>query len=101
MSRYVLTSEAQEDLRQIQDYLLRDAGFRVARHVMSSIVAAFHSLVRAPGQGHRREDLSSHEELRFWSVFSYLILYRIDKTPLTVIAVLHGKRNVEQVLGDR
>jgi plasmid stabilization system protein ParE len=68
---------------------------------MSSIVAAFHALVRTPGQGHRREDVSSREELRFWAVFSYLIVYRIDRQPLTVIAVLHGKRNLEELLEDR
>lgn len=101
MSRYVLTTEAQQDLKQIRDYLLREAGSRVARHVTSSIVAAFHSLVRAPGQGHRRADLTSRDELRFWSVFFYLIVYRIDRNPLSVIAVIHGKRNVEALLNDR
>jgi plasmid stabilization system protein ParE len=69
MSRYVLTTEAQKDLRQIRDYLLKEAGFRAAHYVMSSIVAAFQRLVRAPGQGHRRKDLNFRDELRFWSVF--------------------------------
>jgi plasmid stabilization system protein ParE len=101
MSRYVLTTEAQEDIRQVRDYLLKEAGFRAARHVMSSIVTAFQALVRAPGQGHRREDLSSRDELRFWSVFSYLIVYRVDKRPLIIVAVIHGKRNVEQLLKGR
>lgn len=101
MSRYVLTAEAQQDLQQIRDYLLREAGFRVARHVMTSIVAAFHALVRTPGQGHRREDLTPREEVLFWAVFSYLVVYRIDKRPLTIIAVIHGKRNVEELLEGR
>ncbi len=81
MTRYVLTTEAQEDLQQTRDYLLREAGFRVTCHVMSSIVAAFRALVRTPDQGYRREDLSSREELRFWTVFSYLIVYRVDRRP--------------------
>ncbi len=101
MSRYVLTTQAQEDLQQIRDHLLEKAGLRVARHVMASLVAALHALVRAPGQGHRREDLSSREELRFWNVFSYFIVYRIDKRPLTVIAILHGTRDVERLLEER
>jgi hypothetical protein len=41
--------------RQIRDYLLKEAGFRPARHVVSSIVTARQALVRAPGQGHRHE----------------------------------------------
>jgi plasmid stabilization system protein ParE len=101
MKRYLLTAEAQNDLEQIRDYLLREAGFRATRHVMSSVIAAFHALVRTPGQGHRRQDLSSREELRFWAVFSYLIVYRIDKRPLTIVAVIHGKQDVKLLLEDR
>jgi plasmid stabilization system protein ParE len=32
MNRYTLTAEAQDDLRQIRDYVLDEGGFRVARH---------------------------------------------------------------------
>ena len=69
MSRYVLTTEAQQDLQQIRDHLLNEASFPVARHVINSLIAAFHSLARTPGQGHRREDLTLREELRFGTVF--------------------------------
>jgi plasmid stabilization system protein ParE len=44
---------------------------------------------------------SSRDELRFWTVFSYLIAYRIDTRSLTIIAVIHGKRDVEQLLDHR
>jgi plasmid stabilization system protein ParE len=101
MTRYVLTLEAQKDLRQIRDYLTMEAGFRVARHVIASMVEAFRRLAQTPGQGHFREDLTSRKELRFWTVFSYLIVYRIDERPLTVIAVIHGKRDVEKTLETR
>jgi toxin ParE1/3/4 len=101
MSRYVLTTEAQYDLKQIRDYVLDEGGFRAARYVIASLVTGFRALARTPGQGHRRGDLSEREELRFWSVFSYLIVYRIDKKPLTIIAILHGKRDVEHLLKER
>ncbi len=101
MSRYVLTAEAQDDLRQIRDYVLDEGGFRVARHVVGSLVAEFRALARTPGQGHMRDDLTERKELRCWSVFSYLIIYRIDKKPLNIIAILHGKRDVERLLKDR
>ena len=101
MSRYVLTAEAQRDLRTIRDYVLEEGGFRAARYVVASIVTAFRALARTPGQGHRREDLTRRDEIRFWAVFSYLIVYRIDKRPLTVIAILHAKRDVEESLRTR
>src|SRR5260370_1299973 len=57
MSRYVLTAEAQDDLRQIRDYVLDEGGFRGARHVVGSLVAEFRALARTPGQGHMRDDV--------------------------------------------
>ncbi|HEY6389641.1 MAG TPA: type II toxin-antitoxin system RelE/ParE family toxin [Bryobacteraceae bacterium] len=88
MSRYVLTVEAQDD-------------FRVARYVIASLVAEFRAIARTPGQGHRRDDLTERIELRFRSVFSYLIVYRIDNKPLIIVAILHGKRDVRQLLKER
>jgi toxin ParE1/3/4 len=82
MSRYVLTAEAQHDLKQIRDYVLDEGSFRTARYVVGALVAGFHALARTPGQGHRRDHLTQREELRFWAVFSYLIVYRIDQKPL-------------------
>jgi plasmid stabilization system protein ParE len=101
MSRYVLTDEAQDDLMQIRDYVLQAGGARVARYVVGSVVAGFRSLAKTAGQGHRREDLTRREELRFWPVFSYMIVYRIDRKPLTVIAILHARRDLEQLLKER
>ena len=101
MNRYVLTVEAQQDLKQIRDYVLQEGGFRVARYVVASIVNGFRSIARAPGQGHLREDLTPRTELRFWAVFSYLIVYRIDKKPLLIVAIVHGNRQVEQLLENR
>ena len=33
-----------------------------------------------------------------WSVFSYLVIYRPDTTPLEIVRVLHGKRDVRRLL---
>ena len=101
MKRYVLTAEAQLDLRQIRDYVLDASGVRASRYVVAALVNAFRAVARMPGQGHRREDLTQRDELRFWPVFSYLIVYRIDRKPITVIAILHAKRDAAQLLRDR
>ena len=101
MSRYVLTADAQLDLQQIRDYVLDEGGFRAARYVVGALVTGFRSLARTPGQGHCRDDLTPRMELRFWSVFSYLIVYRIDSKPLAIVAILHAKRNIEQLLAQR
>jgi antitoxin ParD1/3/4/toxin ParE1/3/4 len=95
------TLQAQEDFRDIRDYVLREGGFRAARYVIGALVTSYRALARSPGQGHRRQDLTEREELRFWSVFSYLVVYRTDKKPLAIMALIHGKRNVQRILKER
>ena len=54
-------------------------------------------LAGSKGAGHRRRDLTS-AEVRFFPVYSYLIVYRPDTTPLQVVAILHGARDVARLL---
>ena len=54
-------------------------------------------LAERPGVGHLRTDLAD-EFVRFWPVFSYLVIYRPDTKPIEIIRVLHGKRDVRRLL---
>jgi antitoxin ParD1/3/4/toxin ParE1/3/4 len=49
------------------------------------------------GIGHARADLAE-EVVRFWPVFSYLVIYRPDANPIQIVRVLHGKRDVRRLL---
>jgi plasmid stabilization system protein ParE len=57
-------------------------------------------LAARPGAGHWRKDLAD-EPVKFFSIYAYLIVYRPEKIPVQVVAILHGRRNVEQLLKDR
>lgn len=54
-------------------------------------------LAEMPEMGHSREDLAD-EPLRFWPVHSYLIIYRPDRSPLEVVRVLSGYRDIAELL---
>jgi antitoxin ParD1/3/4/toxin ParE1/3/4 len=56
-------------------------------------------LAQMPGLGHLREELSD-EPVRFFPVYSYLIIYRPETDPLEIVRVLHGARDVHTILGD-
>jgi plasmid stabilization system protein ParE len=56
-------------------------------------------LARHPYIGHERDDLMTREDVRFWPVYSYLIIYRPSTRPLEILRVLHGKRDVKSVVG--
>jgi toxin ParE1/3/4 len=95
--RYVLSPEARDDLRDIRDYLAAEGGKRLARYVLGELSAAFQSLASHPEAGHLRQDLTPLP-VKFWPVFSYLIVYDPATRPLGVVRVLHGRRDVRAIL---
>jgi plasmid stabilization system protein ParE len=48
----------------------------------------------SPEAGHFREDLTD-KPVKFWPVFSYLIVYDPERRPIEVLRVLHGARDLE------
>jgi len=88
---FALHPLAAEDITGIWEYIAADNPL-AARRVREELYAAIRGLVRFPGQGHRRPDLTSHP-LRFIVVREYLIAYAPDEKPLWVVAVMHGRRS--------
>ena len=97
MPQFVVSPEAKDDLRDIREYLTGEAGSRVARYVLQEIAAAFRLLTDHPQIGHLRQDLTPLP-VKFWPVFSYLIVYDPAASPIAVVRVLHGRRDVQSVL---
>ena len=96
MSRFILTDSAKQDVSDVVAYIRRD-NRGAAKRVRAELRAAMQMLADSPGLGHTREDLTP-EPVRFWSVYSYLIVYKPDSKPLQVLRVLHGARDVGAVL---
>jgi len=94
---YVLSPETRDDLRDIRDYLASQGGARLARYVLQEITAAFRLLAAHPEAGHLRRDLKPLP-VKFWPVFSYLIVYDPAARPLAVARVLHGRQDVAAIL---
>lgn len=97
MKRYHLSPEAQQDLIDIKAYYLSRSGVRVARYVRSELTRAFQFLAATPGAGHKREDLTE-EPVKFWQVFSYLIIYDPAIKPLGIARVLHASQDLAILL---
>lgn len=99
MSRFLLTALAREDLSEIVEFIRADSP-AAARRVLAELRDAIERLGRFPEIGHLRRDLAS-EPLRFWPVYSYLIVYRPDARPIEVVRVIHGARDVARLLLER
>ena len=96
---YALSSFALRDLFEIWDYIRRDDP-DAADRVEAELLEKCESLARMPGQGHRRPDYTSAPVL-FFPVYSYLIAYRPGTDPLQILAIVHGAREVKNVLRER
>ena len=79
-------------------YIARDSVEAAAR-VRREIRDACRRLAQHPYSGHQRGDLTTRQDVLFWPVYSFLIIYRPDKKPLEVLRVLHGNRDVSRILG--
>ena len=100
MTRFVLAPEAALDLVEIWRYIKKQSSAEMADHVDSVIRERIVFLTANPGAGHACTNLTP-ETVKFFPVYSYLIVYRPDTNPLQVVSILHGRRDVEQLLRDR
>jgi plasmid stabilization system protein ParE len=91
--RYVVAPEAALDLVQIWRYSKKQSNERIADRVASAIRDQIVFLAGSPGAGHWRKDLTD-VPVKFFPVYSYLIVYRPDTKPLQVAAILQGRRDV-------
>jgi plasmid stabilization system protein ParE len=98
--RYVLAPEAVLDLVQIWRYIKKNVSLQMADRVESVIRDKIVYLAERPGRGHWRKDLTN-EPVKFFSIYSYLIVYRPETSPLQVVAIVHGRRDVEELLKGR
>lgn len=95
-----LTEDAILDIDAIWLYLLQKEGVDTADRIVTELFQAFYKIAGIPNSGHRRADLTTRDVL-FYRVFSYLVIYESGSTPLQIIGVLRGKRNVSRILSRR
>ena len=99
MSKYRLTPQARNDLFDIWSFIAKDDP-EAADRVENTIYAACDLIAEVPLAGRIRPDLTLLP-LRFWVVQpypNYLIVYDPEKSPLQIIRILHGARNLPGVL---
>jgi plasmid stabilization system protein ParE len=99
MFAYVLSPEALQDLQDIWDFIAAD-NVTAADKLEDEFFEAFGRLAQRPGLGHTRSDLTERD-VRFWPVGSYLIVYRDVPTSLQIVGVLHGARDVTELIRRR
>ena len=96
MAGYLLVPEARTDLHEILSYIAEDSVDSAIR-VHSRFIDIFELLAENPDAGHYREDLTSRP-VRFFPVYSYLVVYLAGTSPVQIVRVLGGAQDVETIL---
>jgi plasmid stabilization system protein ParE len=99
MFPYVLSPDALQDLQDIWDFIAAD-NISAADKLKEEFFETFEMLAKRPRMGHTRVDLTERL-VRFWPVGSYLIVYRRIQASIQIVAVLHGARDVTEIIRKR
>ena len=99
MPIYVLSRAADLDLDEIWEYIAQD-NVDAADRWIGKLFDAFDALALNPAMGHTRNDLTSYPVL-FWPVDAYLIIYRVQRQSIEIVAVSQGARDIPAFLHRR
>lgn len=90
------SSEAIEDLHSIADYIAKDSQV-YARSVVTKVFDVSRSLASQPLIGRVVPEIGV-AEIRERFVYSYRLVYQIGDNKILIVAVIHGKRLIDNIL---
>ena len=94
--RVVWSPRALDDIDSIASYISRDST-AYASAVVAKIIRATRTLKRFPFAGRVVPEFKI-ENIRERFVYSYRVIYRVEPSTVTVVAVIHGKRQLANAL---
>lgn len=96
MSRYTLTASAEADITDIVQFIAARDGEQRAYRVHDTFIEAFERLGESPRIGKIRPDLTE-ETVRWWPVSSFLVVYDAERSPIDILRVIHGARDLPEL----
>lgn len=94
---FQVSHAAAKDIDGILAYVLEKGGRRAAARLTETLYKKLQLVASRPEVGHTRQDLTGAKVL-FWRVRSYLVVYRTDVSPIEIVRVLHGARDLRALL---
>jgi toxin ParE1/3/4 len=87
--------EAIEDLESIAEFIVRDSEY-YARAVVTEILSVSRNIREFPLMGRVVPEIGD-EGIRERFIYSYRLVYRVESKQILIVAVMHGKRLLENV----
>ncbi|MBX9656246.1 type II toxin-antitoxin system RelE/ParE family toxin [bacterium] len=94
MKHVVIMPQAEQDLRLINNYILRDNP-RAASRFIARIKRACYSLSNVPFRGTARDDIQPG--VRQIVEHKYRIIYRVTTDAVQILRVVHGARDFRKL----
>ena len=104
MSYTVLLLEAAvKDIEAIYRYIRKSGNKKAARDMIINIREACNSLSENPERGHIPDELSQIGQFEYRQIIvrKYRIIYQIARPNIFVFGIIHGNRNISEVLRQR
>jgi toxin ParE1/3/4 len=98
-----LTEEAEHDIESIYDYIATHDSIASAEHVWRGIENCWSRLETLSERGNVPKEISAtgNREYRELHWKPYRIIYRLERTAVTVYAIVDGRRDIRTFLRQR
>ena len=96
MARIVVSDPARSDIRNILNYLANHGGHAIAERYAADFEAVYDRLADFPDSGAPRPTLG--HDVRSALVPPFVVIYGHSNNLVTVLRILHGKRNITRDL---
>ena len=87
MTEYLLSEEAQNDLRAILEYTRENWGGKRAKRYLAELAVRFEQLARSPGLGKTRDEIGAG--IRSFRAGRHIVFYRETPSGIEIARVLH------------
>jgi len=100
-ARYVLAHHSALDLFEIWQVIEERRSLATADHVETVLREKLVFLASLTGGWRHRWSNRTEHNVKFFRLRTHLVIYRPQTNPLQVVWILHGRRDVVQILEDR
>ena len=98
-----MLQEAEHDLEAIFQYILNSGNPGAAKDMIKLIRQACDSLSHMPERGHVPPELARTDNYEYRQIIvePYRIIYQVVEYSVFIFGIIHGRRNVDEVLRQR
>jgi toxin ParE1/3/4 len=95
--------EAVKDIEAIYQYIRKSSNKKAAKDMITALRSACDSLSENPERGHIPDELSQIGQFEFRQIIvkKYRIIYQLSKPNIFIFGIIHGNRNIGEVLKQR